>query len=64
MSELALFIIGFFVFLAVTTAVMVFGYFQFNEIYRVDHEEGEGPPIESDGNLMYFAGDAEAPASG
>lgn len=64
MSELLLFIIGFFVFLTVTTAVMTFGYFQFNTIYREDHDEGDGPPIESDGNLLYFAGDAEAPATG
>ena len=64
MSELLLFIIGFFVFLVVTTAVMTFGYFQFNATYRDDHAEGDGPPIESDGNLLYFAGDAEAPASG
>lgn len=36
MSEFVLFIIGFVVFLVVTSCVMVFGYFHFNLLYRRD----------------------------
>ncbi len=49
MSEVALFAIGFVLFVVTSTATLIFGYLQFQRIYRVDRAASGGPEIVMDG---------------
>ena len=54
MSEGLLFAIGFVVFITVTTAVLMFGYARFNELYGKDRAAGAGPEVRTDGTVEYY----------
>ena len=55
MSEGILFGIGCVVFIAVTTAVLMFGYARFNQLYNQDRVASGSRPVRADGNLEYYA---------
>jgi hypothetical protein len=55
MSEGILFGIGFIVFIFVTTAVLMFGYARFNQLYREDRAAGGGPEVRTEGSLEFYA---------
>ena len=54
MSEGLLFAIGFVVFIAVTTSVLMFGYARFKALYDRDVQAGSGPEVRTIGNLEVY----------
>ncbi len=60
MSEGILFGVGFIIFVATTTATLLFGYFQFNRLYREDRAAGPsafGVGTDESGLEIQTAGD-------
>lgn len=54
MSEVALFAVGFVLFVATATATLLFGYLQFQRVYRVDQAASDGPQIVMEGATEVF----------
>lgn len=54
MSEVALFAIGFVLFVVTSTATLLFGYLQFHRIYRADQAVSGGPEIVMEGSTEVF----------
>lgn len=54
MSEVTLFAIGFVLFVATSTATLLFGYLQFRRVYRADQFASDGPRITMEGNTEVF----------
>ncbi len=55
MNEGLLFAIGFVVFIVVTTAILMFGYMRFNELYRRDRAKARGPRVRTEGYSEFYA---------
>ena len=57
MSETLLFATGFVVFIFVTTAILMFGYARFNQLYATDRDQAAGdgiPVVRRQGNLEVY----------
>jgi hypothetical protein len=54
MSDVALFAVGFVLFVMTSTATLLFGYLQFRRIYRADQAASGGPEIVMQGSTEVF----------